>query len=258
MVDPVILFETGQTYERREIKNWFATGACSCPVTRQTITVFGLTPNHVVRSMTLETAQRLKSCPKYGQWATEFLQKKAEDDKALADEKQTQNEEAERDAAFEVLYAAIDGPDGDEHQGWPLLAAALERNRNEREEALNGFRLWHTVGQYPDLLHPSCLPTVVQYLTLEEIQQYNAAEAENDASQGVNADSRQRALELVNLAERRYEQELHNEARRLERERSPVRERAPVSEREPVRDRGHRRARFEPYRNYPLRRSSRS
>lgn len=51
MKDPVVLVETGQTYDRKYIEEWFGRGNRTCPATKQTVTELNLTPNYALKSL---------------------------------------------------------------------------------------------------------------------------------------------------------------------------------------------------------------
>lgn len=51
MSDPVILNETGQTYDRASIEEWFRRGNCTCPITKQVVKQFQVTPNYALKSL---------------------------------------------------------------------------------------------------------------------------------------------------------------------------------------------------------------
>lgn len=51
MEDPVMLVETGQTYDRLSIEDWFARGYNTCPLTGQTMSNKMLVPNFAVKRM---------------------------------------------------------------------------------------------------------------------------------------------------------------------------------------------------------------
>lgn len=51
MSDPVILVETGQTYDRTSIEEWFTRGNCTCPITKQVVQQFQVTPNYALKSL---------------------------------------------------------------------------------------------------------------------------------------------------------------------------------------------------------------
>eukprot|EP00803_Ostreobium_quekettii_P011725 evm.model.scf_26.16 EVM.evm.TU.scf_26.16 scf_26:134044-140940(-) len=51
MRDPVVLVETGQTYDRKCIEEWFVRGNVTCPVTGQRVNSVQLTPNFALKSL---------------------------------------------------------------------------------------------------------------------------------------------------------------------------------------------------------------
>eukprot|EP00210_Caulerpa_lentillifera_P009388 g8950.t1 len=51
MKDPVVLVETGQTYDRRYIEEWFGRGNTTCPATKLQVTDTSLTPNYALKSL---------------------------------------------------------------------------------------------------------------------------------------------------------------------------------------------------------------
>ncbi|KAL3163426.1 hypothetical protein ABBQ32_009804 [Trebouxia sp. C0010 RCD-2024] len=51
MSDPVLLSETGQTYERTAILDWFRRGHRTCPATNTSLASFQLAPNYVLKSL---------------------------------------------------------------------------------------------------------------------------------------------------------------------------------------------------------------
>lgn len=51
MSDPVVLVETGQTYDRKCIEEWFSRGKVTCPVTGQRLSSTQLTPNFALKSL---------------------------------------------------------------------------------------------------------------------------------------------------------------------------------------------------------------
>eukprot|EP00210_Caulerpa_lentillifera_P001852 g1781.t1 len=51
MKDPVVLVETGQTYDRRYIEEWFTRGNKTCPATKLQVTDTSLTPNYALKSL---------------------------------------------------------------------------------------------------------------------------------------------------------------------------------------------------------------
>jgi len=51
MRDPVVLVETGQTYDRKCIEEWFARANVTCPVTGQEVNSVQLTPNFALKSL---------------------------------------------------------------------------------------------------------------------------------------------------------------------------------------------------------------
>ena len=51
MKDPVVLVETGQTYDRKYIEEWFGRGNRTCPATKQSVTELNLTTNYALKSL---------------------------------------------------------------------------------------------------------------------------------------------------------------------------------------------------------------
>ncbi|KAL0026939.1 hypothetical protein WJX79_001081 [Trebouxia sp. C0005] len=51
MTDPVMVSETGQTYERAAILDWWARGHRTCPATNTSLNSFQLAPNYVLKSL---------------------------------------------------------------------------------------------------------------------------------------------------------------------------------------------------------------
>ena len=49
--DPVLLIETGQTYDRQSIERWFKEGHNTCPSTGKTLTSKQIVPNFAVRGL---------------------------------------------------------------------------------------------------------------------------------------------------------------------------------------------------------------
>lgn len=49
--DPVLLIETGQTYSRSSIEEWFQKGHRTCPLTGQALQSTQLAPNYVVKGL---------------------------------------------------------------------------------------------------------------------------------------------------------------------------------------------------------------
>eukprot|EP00884_Botryococcus_braunii_P004312 jgi/Botrbrau1/13882/Bobra.0056s0113.1 len=58
MRDPVLLIETGQTYDRANIEAWFARGNSTCPLTGKVVESKALVPNFALKGMVLEWAER--------------------------------------------------------------------------------------------------------------------------------------------------------------------------------------------------------
>lgn len=57
MVDPVMLVETGQTYDRTSIEGWFAKGKNTCPLSGRDLDAKQLVPNFAVKKMINEWIQ---------------------------------------------------------------------------------------------------------------------------------------------------------------------------------------------------------
>ncbi|GMH32573.1 hypothetical protein BSKO_00407 [Bryopsis sp. KO-2023] len=51
MSDPVVLVETGQTYDRHYIEQWFRMGNRTCPITKLAVRDLQLTPNYALKSL---------------------------------------------------------------------------------------------------------------------------------------------------------------------------------------------------------------
>lgn len=51
LVDPVVLVETGQTYDRQSVERWFREGHNSCPLTSKVLTTKQLVPNFIVKGL---------------------------------------------------------------------------------------------------------------------------------------------------------------------------------------------------------------
>ena len=49
--DPVLLIQTGQTYDRDSIESWFLKGHRTCPLTGQALQSTQLAPNYVVKGL---------------------------------------------------------------------------------------------------------------------------------------------------------------------------------------------------------------
>lgn len=57
MVEPVMLVETGQTYDRTSIEGWFAKGKNTCPLSGRDLDAKQLVPNFAVKKMINEWIQ---------------------------------------------------------------------------------------------------------------------------------------------------------------------------------------------------------
>lgn len=51
MVEPVMLVETGQTYDRTSIEGWFAKGKNTCPLSGRELDAKQLVPNFAVKKI---------------------------------------------------------------------------------------------------------------------------------------------------------------------------------------------------------------
>lgn len=49
--DPVLLIETGQTYDRQSVETWFKRGHNTCPSTGKTLTSTQIVPNFAVKGL---------------------------------------------------------------------------------------------------------------------------------------------------------------------------------------------------------------
>ncbi|KAK9816674.1 hypothetical protein WJX72_003557 [[Myrmecia] bisecta] len=58
MQEPVLLVETGQTFERQSIENWFRCGRNTCPMTGKVLVSTQLVPNYVVKSLIRSWAEK--------------------------------------------------------------------------------------------------------------------------------------------------------------------------------------------------------